>query len=111
MWGVTSETISPSVRSTSRKHAVRTGMLRPHVDQHFIRADVEFDDLLFFHVRSHGLVRVGSIELCDLEKRGRESFSASGPPRASHQRALALFPAARCVTQRARIPWYSSGIS
>ena len=26
------------------QHAVRAGMLRPHVDEHFVRADVELDD-------------------------------------------------------------------
>jgi hypothetical protein len=26
------------------EHAVRAGMLRPHVDEHLVRADVELDD-------------------------------------------------------------------
>ncbi len=38
------------------QHAVRAGMLRSHVDQHFVRADVEFDDA--------GIVQIGGHELC-----------------------------------------------
>ena len=35
------------------QHAVRAGMLRPHVDEHFVRADVEFDDAGIFNGSAH----------------------------------------------------------
>ena len=33
------------------QHAVRAGMLRSHVDEHLVRADVEFDHLGLFRAR------------------------------------------------------------
>ena len=39
------------------QHAVRAGMLRPHVDEHLVGADVEFNDAGIFECNAHSLVR------------------------------------------------------
>ena len=89
------------------QHAVRAGMLRTHVDQHFVGADVEFDDAWVFNLHAHGMASFASDavvfqrELVILAQRmsdpvfGTEDAAQVGMPREmdAHQvERLALVP-------------------
>ena len=55
MCGVTSRDDFAVGPQHQPQHAVRAGMLRAHVDQHLVGADVELDDAGIVELRGHVL--------------------------------------------------------